>query len=70
MLNGMRWKTALNVNPKTSASYAETGLVKYQQGNAVLKSCNAFLILAVHKIDILFWDSGNVPLWVKVYKNK
>lgn len=54
MLNGMRWKTALNVNPKTSASYAETGLVKYQQGNAVLKSCNAFLILAVHKIDILF----------------
>lgn len=42
MLNGMGCKTALNVNPKTSASYAEICLVKYQQGNAVLKSSNAF----------------------------
>jgi len=51
MLNGIGWKTALNFNPKTSASYAGAGLVKYQQGN-VLKSYNAFLILAVYKIGI------------------
>lgn len=49
MLDSVGWKTALNVNPKTSASYAEN----YQQGNAVLKTCNAFLTLAVHKVGIL-----------------
>lgn len=49
MLDSVGWKTALNVNPKTSASDAE----KYQQGNAVVKSCNAVLTLAVHKVGIL-----------------
>lgn len=53
MLNGMGWKTALNINPKTFASDVKTGLVKHQQGNAVLKSCNAFWILAVQKISLL-----------------
>lgn len=65
MLNGMGWKTALNTDLKTPASYAETGLVKYQQGDAVLKSCSVFLILAVHKIGILSRHSGMCLCWHK-----
>lgn len=52
MLTSMGWKTAVNVNPKTSASSAEAGLVKYQPGNAALKSCNTFLML-VSSVEIL-----------------
>lgn len=60
-VNGMGWNSPLNIDPKSSVSYAEAGLVKYQQCTSVLMSCNAFLILAVHKNGLLPKGSGNMP---------
>lgn len=70
MLNSRGWKTAWNPNPKTPANYVEMDLVKYQQGKAALKSCNAFLLLADHNIHIFCWDSRKVLFWRQTYKYK
>lgn len=63
-VNGMGWNSALHINPKTSASCAEPGLGKYQQSNAVLKSCKAFLILALETCpcEVKSTDTNNVQV--------